>query len=182
MNTFFNDIFVLTIILMLGIYFIISKKLLTSIISISLVSLFAAFFYLLIGAPDVALTEAAVGSAVSTCIILAALTKYRYDYSYNTHDINKILPLFLCTILFIILCYFINELPLYGDINSIANLGVAYQYKKNLLNDIGLNSLVTGILASYRGFDTLGETLVIFTSGAAVTLILKKKNERKNTK
>ena len=149
-----------------------------SILSIALISLFAAFFSLLIGAPDVALTEAAVGAAVSTCIILAALTKYKYQLEEDISHTKKLIPMFCCIILFALLSYFTMDLPIYGDVNSIANQSVAYEYKKNILNDIGLGSLVTGILASYRGFDTLGETFVIFTSGVALTLILKGKNEQ----
>ena len=38
----------------------------------------------------------------------------------------------------------------------------------------GLPNVVTAVLASYRGYDTLGETAVIFTAGIAVLLILRK--------
>lgn len=182
MNSVYNELTVLIIILLLSIYCVAARKLSTSILAIALISLFSAFFYLLIGAPDVALTEAAVGAAVSTCIILAALTKYQYPLEEEISHTKKIIPLSCCIILFALLCYFTIELPLYGDINSVANQGVAHEYKKNLLSDIGLGSLVTGILASYRGFDTLGETFVVFTSGVAVTLISKGKNEKRNKK
>ena len=47
--------------------------------------------------------------------------------------------------------------------------------------------MVTSILASYRGFDTFGETVVIYTAGIAVLVLLydkvsnsSKKNSRKN--
>lgn len=178
MNSIYNDITTLTIILMLGLYCVTTHKLSVSILSIALISLFAAFFYLLIGAPDVALTEAAVGAAVSSCIILAALTKYDYVIENDISHTKKLVPISCCIILFALLCYFTIELPIYGDINSIANQNVAHEYKKNLTDDIGIGSLVTGILASYRGFDTLGETFVVFTSGVALTLILKSKNEK----
>ncbi len=41
----------------------------------------------------------------------------------------------------------------------------------------GLPNIVTAILASYRGYDTLGETAVIFTAGVAVLLILRRNDE-----
>lgn len=33
-------------------------------------------------------------------------------------------------------------------------------------------NIVTAVLASYRGFDTLGETTVVFTAASAVILLL----------
>ena len=38
--------------------------------------------------------------------------------------------------------------------------------------------MVTYILADYRGYDTLGETTVIFTAGMAVVLLLRRKERR----
>jgi multicomponent Na+:H+ antiporter subunit B len=34
--------------------------------------------------------------------------------------------------------------------------------------------VVTSVLSSYRGFDTLGETTVIFTAGIGVLMLLKR--------
>ena len=45
-------------------------------------------------------------------------------------------------------------------------------YIANTKTDMGIPNLVTGVLASYRGYDTLGETVVIFTAGLGVLLIL----------
>ena len=56
------------------------------------------------------------------------------------------------------------------------------QLIKNTKSEIGINSFVAAILASYRGFDTLCETCVIFLAGISVLLILglnKKHDERK---
>jgi multicomponent Na+:H+ antiporter subunit B len=40
--------------------------------------------------------------------------------------------------------------------------------------DTGIPNVVTSTLASYRGFDTLGETVVIFTAGIGVLVLLKR--------
>jgi len=45
------------------------------------------------------------------------------------------------------------------------------------MGEHGLPNVVTAVLASYRGYDTLGETAVIFTAGIAVLLILRKNKE-----
>jgi len=41
---------------------------------------------------------------------------------------------------------------------------------------------VTNILASYRGFDTLGETIVIFTAGLGVIVLLTSNTLNRKTK
>ena len=53
----------------------------------------------------------------------------------------------------------------------------AKYYLENAKNDIGIPSVVAAILASYRGYDTLGETSVILIAGLAVILILAKRKE-----
>ena len=37
--------------------------------------------------------------------------------------------------------------------------------------------MVTAVLADYRGFDTLGETVVIFTAALGVILILRTRRD-----
>ena len=44
---------------------------------------------------------------------------------------------------------------------------------------VGLPNIVTSILASYRGYDTLGETGVIFTAGIGVMLLLGASRRRR---
>ena len=46
-------------------------------------------------------------------------------------------------------------------------------------------NVVTAVLASYRGYDTLGETTVVFTAGAGVIALLrlrKRRTEKKEPK
>jgi hypothetical protein len=38
--------------------------------------------------------------------------------------------------------------------------------------EIGVENVVTSVLASYRGFDTLGETTVVFTAAIGVMILL----------
>jgi len=64
------------------------------------------------------------------------------------------------------------DMPNFGDPNSPANTHVAAYYIQNSATDIDVPNMVTGILASYRGFDTLGETAVVFTAGIGVLVLL----------
>ncbi len=53
------------------------KNLAAAVVAAGLVSLFASVLYLLLAAPDVAMTEAAIGAGLSTVIFLYAVKKTR---------------------------------------------------------------------------------------------------------
>ena len=54
-----------------------SEKLLSSVIALSVTGLFAAAAFLVLHAPDVAISEAAVGAALSPLIFIFALKKIK---------------------------------------------------------------------------------------------------------
>ncbi|MFC1962191.1 hydrogen gas-evolving membrane-bound hydrogenase subunit E [Chloroflexota bacterium] len=83
------------------------------------------------------------------------------------------LALFLALMLFAT-----TGLPDRGDANAPANTHVSPFYLERSLEDTGTPNVVTSVLADYRGYDTLGETVVIFTAGLACVLILRKKGVR----
>jgi uncharacterized MnhB-related membrane protein len=66
-------------IIFMAIVAVLNKKLIVSIIAAGVVSLFASVFYLLLSAPDVAMTEAAIGSGLSTIIFFYVLNKIKKD-------------------------------------------------------------------------------------------------------
>lgn len=51
------------------------KSLLGAVIAVGVVSLFVSILFLILGAPDVAMTEAAIGAGLSTVIFLFALSR-----------------------------------------------------------------------------------------------------------
>ena len=67
------------------------------------------------------------------------------------------------------------DLPDRGDPNAPANLHVSPEYIERTEEDIGIENVVTAVLADYRGYDTLGETVVIFTAGMAVLAVLARR-------
>ncbi|MEX0644019.1 MAG: hydrogen gas-evolving membrane-bound hydrogenase subunit E, partial [Parvularculaceae bacterium] len=64
------------------------------------------------------------------------------------------------------------DMPAYGDRYAPANASIGQEYVERTPKEIAVPNVVTAVLASYRGFDTLGETMVIFTAGVAVILLL----------
>ena len=82
-----------------------------------------------------------------------------------------------------LLIYAAQSLPARGDLDapmhrsqSVVGSPVAgTHYIQNAFKDAATPNLVTVVLADYRGFDTLGETIVVFSAGIACLLILRNK-------
>ncbi len=138
-------------------------------------SFLSAGWMLILDAPDVAFTEAAVGAGISTVLLLStlALTGRKERPSRK----SPIIGLFVVTVTGAALIYGTLDMPHYGDANAPAQKYPQPSFVEKSQPDMGhggMPNVVTVVLASYRGYDTLGETAVIFTAGIAVLLILRK--------
>jgi len=132
-------------------------------------SLMSASMFVILDAVDVAFTEAAVGG-VATVIMLGTLL-------LTTKEEKKIerwspWPLIAVVATGGLLVYGTLDMPRYGDPNAPIHKHVAPRYIEDSPNEVGVPNMVTSVLASYRGYDTLGETTVIFTAGIGLLLLL----------
>lgn len=133
-------------------------------------SLLSASFFVVMDAVDVAFTEASVGAGISTLLMLSTLT---LTGRYENPDRHKpVLALIVVTITGGLLVYGTMDMPLFGDPNTPVHTHVGPHYINQSMAEIGVPNIVTSVLASYRGFDTFGETVVIFTAGLGVLALL----------
>jgi len=133
-------------------------------------SLLSAAMLVLMDAVDVALTEAAVGAGMSTVLILCALSLTTDEE--RLPDRAPIVPLLTAVLTGAVLLYGTLDMPHYGDPEAPIEKHVAPRYIEDSPREIGIPNVVTSVLASYRGFDTYGETMVIFTAGVGVMLLM----------
>ena len=89
----------------------------------------------------------------------------------------KILPFLIVLMTGGLLIYGTKEMPRWGDPNSPASLHVSPRYIEKTVEETATPDMVTSVLADYRGYDTLGETTVIFTAGLSCLLLLRKDRE-----
>ena len=133
-------------------------------------SLLAAGMFMVMDAVDVAFTEAAVGAGVSTVLMLGTLALTDRREKAPTH--RPLLPLVVVIITGAALVYGTLDMPKFGDPSAPIHTHVAPRYIEESPKEIGIPNIVTSVLASYRGFDTLGEVAVIFTAGVGVLALL----------
>lgn len=66
-----------------------------------------------------------------------------------------------------------KDFPDWGDVESPASAGrLSQHYITETINETRVPNMVTAVLADYRGYDTMFETVVIFTAGIAIIGIL----------
>ena len=73
-----------------------------------------------------------------------------------------------------LLIYATVDMPDWGHPNSPANTHVSPQYLEEAVEKTATPNVVTAVLGDYRGYDTLGETTVIFTAGVVCILLLRR--------
>lgn len=180
--------FLLLFLLIIVFAILFSNTFVHELIYINIFSLVMALLYLVMQAPDVAITEAAVGACISTLLlVLAAKAVNKRDVTFNNAVKFKInLKNIICFVIVMVtgavLLYAIPELPNFGQSNSPINNNVYEFYLSNTTKEFGFPNVVTAILAGFRAYDTLGETVVVFTAGIAVASLLhvvKKENKEK---
>jgi multicomponent Na+:H+ antiporter subunit B len=71
-----------------------------------------------------------------------------------------------------LMIYAASDLPAYADPSAPASLHISPYYIEHSLKDTRTPNIVTAVLADYRGYDTLGETVVIFAAGLACIVVL----------
>ncbi len=151
---------------------LVRAQFLTEVIVLSSVysALLTAIFVSL-DALDVAMTEAAVGVGVTTTLFLATLKLV----GNNAEGFKKFsyISLFLSVGVAFLLVVGIAGLPPLGEMDTPIHQHLSTYFLENTLDDTGIINTVTAILASYRGFDTMGEVVVIFTAGVGVLCLLK---------
>jgi len=154
-----------------------TRDLFSAIMATTVFSLICALIFLLLDGIDVSLTEAAVGAGISTILFLSTLKHTNVEIKASRKSSIPLVVLFLLTLSLLI--YATSDLPDFGKSIVTTNSEVTKHYINESKNEMGIPNMVTSILAGYRGFDTLGEVVVIFIAGISVLGILREKKENK---
>jgi multicomponent Na+:H+ antiporter subunit B len=126
-------------------------------------------------AVDVGMTEASVGAGISTVLLLGALHLCGGEEAKPIH--RPWLPLALAVTTGAMIVYGTLGLPAFSDPDAPIHRHVAKRYIEEGAKETGVPNIVTAVLASYRGYDTLGEVMVVFTAGAGIITLLRRRRK-----
>ncbi len=155
------------------------RNLLAVVMLSGIYSLLTAGLFVTLDAVDVAFTEAAVGGGIATMLMLATLA-LTTDQEKRPAERLHIAPLLVVLATGALLIYGTLDMPSYGDPQAPIHHHVAPRYIADAQNETSVPNMVTAVLASYRGYDTMGELAVIFTAGIGVMLLLGVARKRRD--
>ncbi len=170
MMTILFALFLLTLLVITAVAIVQTTNLFVAVMLTSIFSLIMAANFFVLDAADVALTEAAVGAGVTTVIFLSALALTATKEKRNREGRRMALVVVGVTTAVIIWATF--DKPSLGDPNAPVHQHVAPYYLENTEAQMGFPNVVTAVLSSYRGYDTLGEVFVVFAACIGVLFIL----------
>lgn len=152
-----------------------SRNLFGVVVLASLYSFLLATVMVALDAVDVAMTEAAVGAGISTVLLLGALRLCKDREARPTSA--PWLALAVSIAVGAVLVYGTLGLPSLSDPASPIHAHVAPRYLGEMKKEVDVPNAVTAVLASYRAYDTLGETVVVFTAGVGVLALLGRRRK-----
>ncbi len=149
-----------------------TRNLFSVIVLSGIYSFLMATILVALDAVDVAMTEASVGAGISTVLLLAALRLCKSEEAKPAQ--RPWLPVTVSVASAALLIYGALGLPIFDDALAPIHGHVVPRY---LHNEVDVPNVVTAVLASFRGYDTLGETTVVFTAGAGIIALLRRRKK-----
>ncbi|MBU3958756.1 MAG: DUF4040 domain-containing protein [Candidatus Omnitrophica bacterium] len=146
------------------------EDLLSSVIAVGAVGLGLSLAFLILKAPDLAITQLVVEILCLIILIRATIKKDLVLVKDGRWLFNTVSTLvFIC--FFLVLAYFaLKELPHFGQpIMRVAKEYIAYG-----LQETGATNIVTSVILNFRAYDTLGEVTVLFTAVIGVLAVMRK--------
>jgi multicomponent Na+:H+ antiporter subunit B len=162
-------VFLLTLLVITALAIVRTQHLFVAVILTGIFSLLMAANFFLLDAADVALTEAAIGAGISTVLLLGALA-LTGEHERASRS-SRLVPLSVVAVTTLIVIYATFDKPRFGDPQAPVHLHVAPWYLEQTPEVIDIPNVVTAVLASFRGYDTLGEVFVVFTAGIGVLFL-----------
>ena len=151
------------------------KDLLSSVVAVGAVGLGLSIVFLVLKAPDVAITQLVVEILCLIILIRATLKK---DLPFSTSGrwvFNTLITCGFIGLFLLVAMKCLKDLPEFG----YPVMRVASTYLKEGLLKTGATNLVSSVILDYRAYDTLGEATVLFTAVIGVLAVLRRIGRKK---
>lgn len=179
-----NEILVILLFLMIvgGLIAIETTNLLSSIICLGAVGFILSIAFLLLGAPDIAITQVVVEILCLVILIRAAISRDLTTVSGDREFFGLIVTVTLVLALAVLVVRTFGTTASPGGFPELGNAVMnrfpdapSVTYIKDGLDKTGAANAVTGILLDFRAYDTLGEATVLFCAILGALAVLRKK-------
>jgi len=160
--------FLMAFIIVAAVIAVEARDLLSSVVSVAAAGAGLSIIFLLLGAPDLAITQVVVEVLCLVILIRAAVTRKDTTYDARPNTFAVVGGLAFCTLLCAVAAYAFKAMVPFGD----PKMTMSGPYLLKSFESTGAANSVMGVLLDFRAYDTLGEATVIFASiiGAYVLL------------
>ncbi|MBP7087984.1 MAG: DUF4040 domain-containing protein [Candidatus Omnitrophica bacterium] len=150
------------------------RGLLSSVISVGAVGLGLCVMFLLLRAPDLAITQLVV-EILMLIILIRATVKRGVSRIQNRSSLWIFIGFFIFSGVFLFISYWaIKEIPAFGG----ALMRVSDFYITNAISKTGAANIVSSIILDFRAYDTFGEATVLFVSAIGVLALMRSKGRK----
>ncbi|MCK4421139.1 DUF4040 domain-containing protein [candidate division WOR-3 bacterium] len=154
------------------------KNMLSAVISVGAVGFALSLAFLFLEAPDIAITQVIVEVLALVILIRATINVDNVAIEKREHILSDRTALIFVGMILVFAWFAFRSLPPFGE----PSMRVSQYYLTHGLREVGATNFVTSVILDYRGYDTLGEAIVLFTSISGSFAILRrlKKEQHKD--
>jgi multicomponent Na+:H+ antiporter subunit B len=169
--------FILGFMILGALYSIHAKDLLSAVITCGIVGYGCVLCFLLLKAPDLAIVQIVVES-INLIIMVAVVLDCSREESYSKLDMQGYVSAITVLVIMAVLLYFFTISTRSLDVLGKSILRMAGPYIEGAAAKTGSANLVTGVVFDFRGYDTMGEAVVLVTAVLGVLTILRLKGKK----
>lgn len=170
------ELYILLVMMIIGALVAIeAKDLLSSVVALGVTGLALVMAFLILKAPDVAITQLIIELLALIILIRATLNR---DLPFSTSGrwyINTFITIMFIFVFIIVGVVCFRDLPAFGQ----PFMRVAETYLKESITRTGATNVVSAVVLDFRSFDTLGEATVLFTAAIGVATIARRVGRKK---
>lgn len=146
------------------------KDLLSCVISVGVAGYGLSVIFLLLGAPDLAITQIVAEILALVILIRATLERDTTRMTGFRAVMLALVAVFSIGTLLYFASISLARLPAFGS----PIMKVSSEYIARTLSGVGAANVVSAIILDFRAIDTLGEVTALFTAAVAVVAIMRK--------
>jgi multisubunit Na+/H+ antiporter MnhB subunit len=157
-----------------------TKNLLSSVICVGAIGFGASILFLLLRAPDIAMTQIVIEILGLIILIRATISRDLTFISGDREFFKTIASIVVVVVICIVGVFSLHSMPKFGEpIFADSDDSASQTYIKDGLEKTGAPNIVSSVILDFRAYDTLGEATVLFTSIIGVTVIMRTRSRKK---